>query len=360
MSATSRIIHPGELLLSEITKQGMNQSELAIRTGVSAKHISTIINGTKEISVSFARKLDVALGAETGTWAKLQADYDIYMAELKEKNDITAEEINIFNGMKEIVDYFLKIGFMYNNCGVPEKIIQLRKILCVASLTVIPKITYNAAYRAQINTSTNIDPYILFAWQRICELQTNNATISAHFDKGLLLESVPLIKKQMFETDPMKMISNLKSIFSACGVAFDVVRHFRGAPVQGFIKETNSGKVILCVTIRGKSADKFWFSLFHEIGHLVAGDLGTRFVDFDSVQNGMEVKADNYARDTLIDSKRYKSFISTKKYHSLEEIKRFSSVVGVPHWIVIGRLHKDEWLDWKYFAHETPAFEWSN
>ena len=45
-------------MFSEITKRGKKQSELAIRTGATPKHISTIINGTKEISVSFARKLE--------------------------------------------------------------------------------------------------------------------------------------------------------------------------------------------------------------------------------------------------------------------------------------------------------------
>lgn len=89
----------------------------------------------------------------------------------------------------------------------------------------------------------------------------------------------------MFEVDPNIMVSNLKNIFAECGIAFDVVYHFCGTPVQDFIKQIDSGKVILCVKIRGKGADKFWFSLFHEIGHLLNGDLNTRFVDFDTVKN---------------------------------------------------------------------------
>ena len=85
MADTNKVMNPGERLLSEITKRGMKQSELAIRTGATPKHISTIINGTKEISVSFARKLDIALGDESGTWASYKAEYDDYMAEMEEK-----------------------------------------------------------------------------------------------------------------------------------------------------------------------------------------------------------------------------------------------------------------------------------
>lgn len=61
MADTNKVMNPGERLLSEITKRGVKQSELAICTGVTSKNISTIINGTKEISVSFAHKLDIAL-----------------------------------------------------------------------------------------------------------------------------------------------------------------------------------------------------------------------------------------------------------------------------------------------------------
>lgn len=358
MSEIEIVKHPGELLLSQLNANAMTQKELAIRTGVSEKHISTVINGSKDISASFARKLDIALGDKAGTWANHQAAYDRYMAEYEKENDITDEEVSILRSMKEPVEYFLDVGVMHNHCCDAEKIIQLRQLLCVNNLSVIPKITYNAAYRAQIKTSTNIDPYILFAWQRLCEIVTANSNINASFDSSKLYNAVPEIKKLMFEPDADTMISKMKKIFADCGVAFEVVRHFRGAPVQGFIKQTLNGRVILCLTIRGKKADKFWFSLFHEVGHLLNGDLNVRFVDFDSLSGDIEAKADIFARDTLIDPELYKKFVSSGNYHSLVEIQKFSHYVQVPYWITIGRLHNDEWLDWSYLANEAPSFEW--
>ena len=357
--ANVKVLHPSERLLSEITKRGMKQKELAIRTGVSEKHISTILNGTKSISVSFGRKLDIALGNEIGTWAGRQAEYDNYMACMEDENRITAEEINILKSLKDIYAYLVDLHVMHNNCGDPEKILQLRQFLRVNSLEVIPKITYNAAYRAQVNTSTNIDQYVLFTWQRMCEFLTENVELKSSFDKDMLKNSIPRIKREMFTEDANHMVRNLKGILAECGVAFDVVKHFRGAPVQGFIKESNKGRVILCVTIRGKAADRFWFSLFHEIGHLLNGDLETRFVDFDSVKSDMEDKADIFARDTLIAPDLYRKLIISQSYFDLRDIKRFARAIGVPHWIVIGRLHSDEWLDWSILAHETPAFEWA-
>ena len=102
MADKKKLMPPGERLLSEITKRGMKQSELAVRTGMTAKHISTVINGTKEISMTFARKLDIALGVDSGTWAKYQADYDNYMSEMEEKNGITEEETAIYKRLKAL------------------------------------------------------------------------------------------------------------------------------------------------------------------------------------------------------------------------------------------------------------------
>ncbi|MCM1577487.1 MAG: hypothetical protein NC078_01645 [Ruminococcus sp.] len=360
MSDSEIVKHPGEILLKELTDQCMTQKELAIRTNASEKHISTIINGTKEISNSFARKLDIALGEESGTWAKHQAEYDRYMAKYEAENKVTEGELSILKILKDIVSEFLKLGIMHNHCGDIEKVVQLRQILCVNNLEVIPRIDYNASYRAQIRQSTSIDPYILFAWQRMCELVTETIATQKNFDSDKLRSSVPDIKQLMFEEDVDEMMGNLKKIFAECGIAFEVVPHFRGAPVQGFIKQTSKGKVILCLTIRGKSADKFWFSLFHEVGHLLNGDLNARFVDFDSLSGEKEVNADIFARDTLIAPELYRKFIASGTYRSLDEIKRFSQRAKVPHWIVIGRLHKDEWLDWSYLAKEAPSFSWAD
>lgn len=360
MANMNIVPHPGELLLSELSARGMRQKELSVRTGMTEKHISTIVSGSKPISVSFGRKLDIALGDEIGTWAKRQADYDNYMARLKEENDITSDETNVYKRLSEVVDHFIEKGIMHNNCGDAEKILQLRRIFCVNNLTVIPQITYNAAYRAQIRKDTRIDPYILFAWQRMCELQTSGIQIDVPFDKSKLADSIPLIKQQMFEKNAKKMTATLKAIFASCGIAFDVVYNFRRAPVQGFIKQIDCNRIILCVTIRGKSADRFWFSLFHEIGHLLNDDQGTRFVDFESVGSDMEEAADNYARDTLLDPELYSTFIETGHYHSLDAIKEFAATVDVPYWVIIGRLHKDEYLEWGYLSHETPSFKWAS
>ena len=69
------IIHPGETLQEFIEDRNMSQKELAIRCGVSEKHVSTVLNGKKDISPSFAKKLEYALGIDEIFWMILQEYY---------------------------------------------------------------------------------------------------------------------------------------------------------------------------------------------------------------------------------------------------------------------------------------------
>ncbi len=355
-------VHPGKYLLQEIEKLGISQKELSIRTGVSDKHISTLISGTRDISTSFGRKLEYIFNSKQGYWSKLQAEYDRYIIQLNEKEEIQPEEVSIvLKNLKEITGGFVKENKINLDCSDSEKVIQYRNLLQISDLTLIPNsVSNNTAFRAQLKSNTNIDPYVVYAWQRLCEIiiENKNLNVETIFNKNKLIKIIPKIKQVMFENDITEIVKNLTNIFLKCGISFAVVHHFKGAPIQGFIKQSKDNGIILCLTFRGKFADRFWFSLFHEIGHLVNDDIHNKFVDFDSIRKDKEEKADIFARDTLIPEKPYKEFLMTDEYANIKAIEKFAQSINVPAWVVIGRLHKDEWLGWEHFANKIPTYNY--
>ncbi len=70
------IIHPGETIKELLEDKGITQEELAIRTGYSAKHISEIISGKKNISTKFANALEFAFAIPKEFWINLQSNYN--------------------------------------------------------------------------------------------------------------------------------------------------------------------------------------------------------------------------------------------------------------------------------------------
>lgn len=358
MSGLSRemIIHPGETLKEILEERNMSQQELALRTGVSPKHISTVLNGEKNISVSFAKKLEYALNIEAEFWMNLQNQFDKELFEFDELNSISQEEITIFKSMKEIFNYIIENSFMPSYKQLEQNILELRKYLNVSNLTSIPNLISSGAFRAQTNVKYN--PYILFAWQKICEslsqeIETEELPHEEQVKK--LLAVCPKIKALSL-LPQRDFISKLREYFSSCGIAFVTAPSFKGAPVQGFIKTGQDGKTIISMTFRQNRADIFWFTLFHEIAHFVNGDSKQKFIDFESTENAREIKADLFSQNILINKNDYQNFIKENNF-SLKAINSFAKTQNILPAIVIGRLQKENYLNWSDFTDKIVKYE---
>lgn len=358
MSGLSRemIIHPGETLKEILEERDMSQKELSLRTGFSGKHISTVLNGEKNISVSFAKKLEYALNIDAEFWMNLQNQYDKELIEFDELHSISEEEVSIFKSLKDIFAYIVEKGFIADIKQKEQSILELRKFFNVSNLDSIPSIVSAGAFRVQ--TSVNYDPYVLFAWLKICEslsekIETEYVPQEEQLEK--LLSLCPKIK-ELSLLPQEKFITELQNYFSSCGIAFVIIPAFEGAPVQGFIKTNQDGKTTIGMTFRQKRADIFWFTLFHEIGHFINGDSKQKFIDFESVENTRETKADNFAQKMLLDSSAYSEFVNKKSF-SLKRIISFAESQKVAPSIVIGRLQHDKVIGWHEYTDVIQKYE---
>lgn len=358
MSGLSRemIIHPGETLKEILEERDMSQKELSLRTGFSGKHISTVLNGEKNISVSFAKKLEYALNIDAEFWMNLQNQYDKELIEFDELHSISEEEVSIFKSLKDIFAYIVEKGFISDIKQKEQSILELRKFFNVSNLDSIPSIVSAGAFRAQ--TSVNYDPYVLFAWLKICEslsekIETEYVPQEEQLEK--LLSLCPKIK-ELSLLPQEKFITELQNYFSSCGIAFVIIPAFEGAPLQGFIKTNQDGKTTIGMTFRQKRADIFWFTLFHEIGHFINGDSKQKFIDFESVENTRETKADNFAQKMLLDSSAYSQFVNARNF-SLEKINSFAESQTVAPSIVIGRLQHDKVIGWHEYSDVIQKYE---
>ena len=358
MSGLSRemIIHPGETLKEILEERDMSQKELSLRTGFSGKHISTVLNGEKNISVSFAKKLEYALNIDAEFWMNLQNQYDKELIEFDELHSISEKEVSIFKSLKNIFAYIVEKGFISDVKQKEQSILELRKFFNVSNLDSIPSIVSAGAFRAQ--TSVNYDPYVLFAWLKICEslsekIETEYVPQEKQIEK--LLALCPKIKELSLISQE-KFITELQNYFSSCGIAFVIIPAFEGAPVQGFIKTNQDGKTTIGMTFRQKRADIFWFTLFHEIGHFINGDSKQKFIDFESLENTRETKADNFAQKMLLDSSAYSQFVNENNI-SLKRIISFAESQNVAPSIVIGRLQHDKVIGWHEYTDVIQKYE---
>ena len=107
--------------------------------------------------------------------------------------------------------------------------------------------------------------------------------------------------------------------------------------------------MILCMTIRQSYADIFWFTLFHEIGHILNGDIEYNKIDYYVENKEKENEADIFAKNILINEDDYKIFISKADY-TKESIIEFAKNQKIQPFIVVGRLQKDRKIKYSQYS----------
>lgn len=351
------IIHPGETISDVLEDRGITQVELASRTGVSPAYVSNVIAGKKGISANFAMGLEYALGVPKSFWLNLQANYESELLEANEGQTITDEERSAREDLKDVVKYLRQRGMMPIREKKDDSILSLRKALQISNIANLKEMIPVGAFRMATNTVVN--PYVLGAWIRLCQIAGNNKTISTKFDKKYTVDLINAIKSIMCQKDA-NIQEDLKDVMERYGIDFSVARNFRGAPVQGYISQKADGIYQMVLTIRGSFADIFWFSLFHEIGHIVNGDVAKtlKFIDDGSDQN-KEMAADLFASNMLLSSESYEAFIERGNF-SIEAIQRYAVSQNVMPYIVIGRLQKEKYLDYRTYSNYKLRYKWGD
>ena len=350
------IIHPGETISDILVERGITQAELAARTGVTPAYVCNVIAGKKDISAKFAFALEYALGVSKSFWINLQANYDAELLEASESETITDEERVARNSLKDIVKYLREIGEMPLREAVDDSILSLRKALQMSNIANLKRMVPEGALR--MSAKSKVDPYVMGAWIRLCQIAGEKRNVSTKFDIEKIDELVAKAKTVMCNAGE-SIQKSLTELFGEYGIDFSVVRNFRGAPVQGFISKKNDGTYQMVLTIRGSYADIFWFSLFHELGHIVNGDVNSsiNFIDYDGNAN-IEIEADEFASIRLIDSSAYEEFVRCSDF-SLSAIKSFAESQQIRPYIVIGRLQREKLIEYNRYSSEKVRYKWA-
>ncbi len=75
-------VHPGEVLLEDFMKPlGLSQYRVAVDIGVSPLRINQIVHGKRAITADTALRLARYFGTTPGIWLRLQARYDLEVAQ---------------------------------------------------------------------------------------------------------------------------------------------------------------------------------------------------------------------------------------------------------------------------------------
>lgn len=329
-----KAIHPGRTVERTLDGLGMTQKQLAARTGLSEKHISQIINGEASLTADTALLLANAIGGAESFWSNLDKNYRATLARIEQTKRLEQEQ--------ELLAEFpypqlVKLGRVEATSDKSEKVFNLWKFFAVNSLRQISTTEAVAYRRGYVD---NIKQGSLAAWLRCGELDAAPFLVSApEYDATKLKDVLSQIRKITAEMSD-DFFKTTQDLLASAGVGLVAAAHITGTKASGATRWIN-GRPIIQLSAYGKDADRMWFTLFHEIGHVLKHGKREQFISFTSgVKSTDEQEADTFAAETLIPSSDYTSFLVSGDFSELS-IRSFASEQGIHTGIVVGRLKND-------------------
>lgn len=322
--------HPGYYIKEYIDDLGISQEEFAIRLGTTPKNISILLRGEQSLSVDIAAKLSRMLGTSVKFWLNLQSEYDALMVEFNEIEELSKER-EVFNVVN--YSYFIKFFNLPDlKRKINEQIIKVREFLKVSSLTVFQRTEIGVNFR-----SANLDifPDNIVKANIMVQIASNIALDLKDTPKYNSKKFLETIEYALTLTEKHNEFYHLiKDRLFECGVNLVVLPNITGSKVNGATRKIGN-KMLIMINDRKNETDSFWFTLFHEFGHLVKSDYGISYTDHK------EDDADRFAADKLIDPIKYEDFIK-KGIFTRESIIEFAKYISRDPGIVVGRLQNDK------------------
>jgi len=334
-------IPPGEYLGEVLEDIGLTQAELARRMGRPSQAINEIIKGEKAITPETAIQLEKVVGVPAYMWSSLEAEYRLIKASQTEAENAKEEE-SLLGGFPYLE--LSKLALVEKTRIPLSKVQSLRRFFGVSSLFNLKGVKeYSPAFRQSNNNGVNHEA--LASWLRAGAVLANEIDC-IRFDKDVLLANLEEIRTLTLKHEPNEFFPELKRILSQSGIALVVIPHFKKTHTTGATFWVKKDKAVIMMSLRGSWADIFWFSLFHELGHILLHDKRHTFLEGrkpSSEWEKQEMEADDFSQKKLIPANEFQVFKSQCVF-SESNVREFSQRIGIAPGIVTGRLQHEKLL----------------
>ncbi len=342
-------VAPGETLQEVMESLDMTQKELAIRTGLTVQSLNRIFKGDQPITCESANRLELALGVTARYWNNLEAQYQEQLAKLEERKRLEADLL----WLKTIPTRELRDRGLIGK--TEDKIDLLRETLAfygVSSVSAWEEIWEDPAIAARRSSCFETQPGAASAWIRQGELLSQKITCKP-FDKSLFLQVLHAIRS-LTQEKLDKFEPEMRRLCAEAGVAVALVPEMKKVPWNGATKWLSSRKAMILLCLRGKGEDKFWFSFFHEAGHVLHDSKKDLLINNGTCDDPREVSADQFASEFLIPARHNRDI---HRFRSNQEIINFAAEAGISPGIVAGR-YQFLTKKWTHFKTLIRTFEW--
>jgi plasmid maintenance system antidote protein VapI/Zn-dependent peptidase ImmA (M78 family) len=335
---------PGDTISDILKERKLSVCSFASELNQPQKYVDGLLMGEEAISAEVAKKLASMLGGSADFWLTREHQYredleritrDEHSQWLKELPVKDMTSFGWISSSSECLSFF----------NVPNvKAWRNRYDQTLAVTAFRQSSTFRSEYGA------------VAAWLRQGEILGSKIEC-APWNAGLFENSLESIKALTRKKSPKEFLPLLKSECAKCGVALAIVPTPNGCRASGATRFINKNRALLLLSFRYLSDDQFWFTFFHEVGHLLLHGSETAIIeglnenDFDR-----EKEANLFAGEVLIPHALHQKLSRVKG--NKRDIVSFAVAAGVSPGIVVGQMQHHGYINKRYLNAFKRRYTW--
>jgi len=342
------LVTPGEIIKEELEARGWTQKDLADIMRRPEQTISQIVTAGKQITDQTPLELAAAFGTSAQFWSNLEATYRLRLAAKSARDDAIARRSRLYS-MLPIADVTKK-GWIKACDDVAEMETEVCRFLGISDLGQPVVLAEGVCFRG--SAGKPVDSLARVAWLKRVEnlaRETSVGRFSLQRLRGQGLASLLSL------TDSPEGVGRVAASLADCGVCFFIVPHLHKTYLDGAAFPLGEKRVV-AISLRYDRIDCFWFTLMHELAHLIRDPKvgyadsfskeGAGTVDEAERDEGADPEEDlanRTAQDWLVPRRDYSNFVrKCRRRFSWAKIEAFAGSINRHPAIVLGRLMHDK------------------
>ncbi len=352
----SYCIAPGATIREELDYRGISQKEFAARMSLDVATVNRIIRGTAPITAETAGRLENVLSIPATYWMSMELNY---------RKSLRSRDKAVLKEARQFVARFPYNELVKRNVCPASKDAVARRENLLRFFGVSDETAYAASYlslyegaaRVGASRSWNADSFAV--WLRLGEQKAERIQ-TATFSREKLKTAVNEIRGNMRQT-PREAWPTVCEILQDAGVALVVVPEIGKSHVHGFSRFLKPDKALVQLSLRGRRVATFWFSLFHELAHLILHGKKKFFVNvnadekYDTARNDPEEQEANmFSIKTIFPDQELLDFFAFTS-PTIKRMEAFADKQGVAVDVVLSRLQAMGKVAYNRFPRQREA-----
>jgi HTH-type transcriptional regulator/antitoxin HigA len=341
---------PSDYIRDELDVRGWLQKDLADVLGVAPKTISAVMRNKQSITADMALLLSKAFGESAEYWMNLEAAYRTRLTSAGQSNTDVERRALIYQYMP--VSELRHRGWLRQSSSMSDLVKDADAFWAPSGFQ--PQLLDAAAaplFRKSTRSTTYRKAFAL-TWIRMARICAAKVTVGAYDRDAVesLAKNLPAV------TVHLDGVSEFVRLLAGAGVKFVLLAPLRETHLDGACFMDGANPVV-AYTGRYGTVDHFWFTMAHELTHILDHLDASEpvLLDLEEPTSGIEERADSGALASLRIPDILARFAKSERYVRRHDVLQCARTLNVSPAVVVGVLQHSRKLPYRSLVDLKPS-----